>query len=687
MLARGEADAMLAGPVGNFASHLRYIDGIIGLRPGIEEASTLHGLIFDRGALFLADTSVAYEPTPAQIRDTVCQAAAAVRGFGIEPKVALVSHSNFGSRDTPTTVCLRAALTLIRMAAPELEVDGEMQADVALSQALRDRTLPGSPLKGEANLLVLPTLDAANTAYNIVKAVTNAIAIGPILLGPALPAHIVNTSVTSRGIVNMSAIACVGAIQRAPAPAPRLMAEAAEAAALELSDVLIEEICAALTEGNATLAAGLATPLHPADLADLLEQLEIEERAPLIAALGPSFDPEAIAYLDEFVRREVIEALGPEAAGRVVAELESDDAVDILSGLDAAFQLQVLGALPSPERSAIEQGLAFPEDSAGRLMRRELVAVPDYWNAGQAIDYLRGHPDLPDEFYDIILVDPRFRPVAAVPLSNLLRSVRDTSLRAVEQKGLRTFTPETDQEEVGRAFRKYGLVSAPVVAADGRLLGVITVDDVVEVIEEEAEEDILKLGGVQEVDVLPARPHHAAPPAAVARGQPGLLLVGGAGHLGLCRRDRAGGGAGRADADGGSTRRQLGHPGAHGHGPVPGDARDYRPHRLAGGDEGADRRSAQRRRAPRRRLGPRPRVVRLGSVGAPVRRCHADQRRDRRPRRRPYPDRPLAHRPRPRRGLGRVPHHGHRLRRLLRLSGARGTGAAVSRNRALFLVS
>lgn len=272
------------------------------------------------------------------------------------------------------------------------------------------------------------------------------------------------------------------------------------AAPLELSDALVAEVRDGLEDGNATLAAALALPLHAADLADLLQRLGAAERSTLIEALGPDFDPDTLAYLDEFVRDQVIEALGPEAAGLALAQLETDDAVEILADLDEAEQKAILKSLPLPERAVLEQGLAFPEWSAGRLMQREVVAVPEYWTVGQAIDYLRAHPDLPDDFYDLYLIDPRFRVVAAVPLSRVVRSRRATPMQDLKYKELRTFLAETDQEEVARAFRRYALVSAPVVGADGRLLGVITIDDVVDVIDEEAEDDILKLGGVSADD-------------------------------------------------------------------------------------------------------------------------------------------------------------------------------------------
>ena len=269
---------------------------------------------------------------------------------------------------------------------------------------------------------------------------------------------------------------------------------------LELTDALVDEVRDAVAASSPDLIAALTGSLHAADLADLLQRLSREERVAVIAALGTAFDPETIAHLDEFVRDQVLEVLGPTATGEVLAQLETDDAVEILADLDEAQQTEILASLPLPERAAIEQGLAFPEWSAGRLMQREVVAVPEYWTVGQAIDWLRAKPDLPDDFYDIFLIDPRYRVVGDVPLGRLLRPRRAVPLTEIKYKELRSFAADTDQEEVARAFRRYALVSAPVVDADGRLLGVITVDDVVDVIEEEAEDDILKLGGVSEDD-------------------------------------------------------------------------------------------------------------------------------------------------------------------------------------------
>ena len=265
---------------------------------------------------------------------------------------------------------------------------------------------------------------------------------------------------------------------------------------------LVRTVEEALEAGEVGRAAELAGALHAADQADLLEQLGHEERATLVAELKPNLDPELLTHLDETVREEVLEQLTPEETGAAIAQLETDDAIEILADLDETEQIAILQTLPMPERAAVEQGLAYPEDSAGRLMQRELVAAPEFWTVGQTIDYLRAKPDLPDEFYDIYIVNPRFEPVGSIPLSKIVRSRRGVLLTELKLKELHLIPFDMDQEEVGFLFRQYGLVSAPVVDANRRLLGVITVDDVVHVIEEEAEEDILKLGGVPEADIF-----------------------------------------------------------------------------------------------------------------------------------------------------------------------------------------
>ncbi|WP_126536762.1 NADP-dependent malic enzyme [Oharaeibacter diazotrophicus] len=210
-LQRGEADALLTGLEGRFIKRVRDIRSVVGLAPGASDYSALSLLISNRGPLFLTDTYVRPDPTPAEIAETTIQAAAEIRRFGIAPKVALLSASNFGSRDLPSADKLRAALAILRRAAPDLEVDGEMHGDAALSPHERDRVLPKSTLTGEANLLVFPTLDAANITLNVLKIATDALHVGPLLLGTAKSAHILTPSVTSRGVVNMSAFALASA--------------------------------------------------------------------------------------------------------------------------------------------------------------------------------------------------------------------------------------------------------------------------------------------------------------------------------------------------------------------------------------------------------------------------------------------------------------------------------------------
>ena len=204
---RGDADAMLCGLEGRFASRLRHIKDIIGLAPGLRDFSALSLLITPKGAIFIADTHVRTNPSADEIADMTLMCAEHVRRFGMEPKVALVCDSDFGGSDSESARKMRNALGLIRGRASNLQVDGEMQADTALSQLIRDRVMPHSILKGEANVLVMPNLDSANIAFQLVKVMAEALPVGPILIGAARPAHILTPSVTARGIVNMTAIA------------------------------------------------------------------------------------------------------------------------------------------------------------------------------------------------------------------------------------------------------------------------------------------------------------------------------------------------------------------------------------------------------------------------------------------------------------------------------------------------
>lgn len=214
MLRRGEVDAMLCGCQGGFLRHLRYVRNLVGVQKGVTDFSTVNMMIMKQGTFFLTDTYVSVDPTPEHVAETAIMAADVVKRFGITPKAALISHSNFGSHEIKSACKMRDALQLIRTLAPDLEVEGEMHADAAISEEIRSRIFPNSMLKGSANLLVMPTLDAANISYNMVKMLGDGLPVGPILVGAAKPAHVVSPSITVRGIVNMSAIAVVDAINR-----------------------------------------------------------------------------------------------------------------------------------------------------------------------------------------------------------------------------------------------------------------------------------------------------------------------------------------------------------------------------------------------------------------------------------------------------------------------------------------
>jgi malate dehydrogenase (oxaloacetate-decarboxylating)(NADP+) len=210
-LCRGEADAMICGLEGRYMRHLGYIRDIIGAAPGIDHFAALSLLITSKGNYFLADTQVQPEPSAEEIAKTAALAAAHVRRFGVEPKIALLSHSDFGSHDTASARRMRAALALLTAAHPALEIDGEMHADTALRESYRERVFPHSRLRGEANVLIMPTLDAANIADQMIRAIADALPVGPMLMGTARPAHILTPSVTARGVVNMTALAVVEA--------------------------------------------------------------------------------------------------------------------------------------------------------------------------------------------------------------------------------------------------------------------------------------------------------------------------------------------------------------------------------------------------------------------------------------------------------------------------------------------
>ncbi|MEQ9042663.1 MAG: magnesium transporter [Alphaproteobacteria bacterium] len=248
----------------------------------------------------------------------------------------------------------------------------------------------------------------------------------------------------------------------------------------------------------------LVEPLHAADMADLVEHLSGDRRQELVEILPPTSHADLLAHLNETVREEIVEYLGPKEVAAAVIELESDDAVEVIQELDVKEQQEVLGAVPPEERAILEKGLTYPEESAGRMMQREIVAVPSYWTVGETIDFMRETDSLPQDFYDIFVINPAYQPIGKIALSRLLRTRRPVTVTDIMYQEPKTVPATMDQEEVSHLFRQYDLVSAPVVDEGGRLLGVITVDDVVDVIDEEAEEDIMKLGGVQETDIYQA---------------------------------------------------------------------------------------------------------------------------------------------------------------------------------------
>jgi magnesium transporter len=239
-------------------------------------------------------------------------------------------------------------------------------------------------------------------------------------------------------------------------------------------------------------------PLHPADIADLLEQISAPERRDLIRLYDREFDGEILSELDESIRDEVMAILRPEVLADAVRELESDDVVDLIEDLTLVQQDVILDALDDSDRIAVEQSLTYPEKSAGRLMQREVVMAPEHWTVGQAIDYLRAQETLPEQFYHVTLVDPRFKPVGNVTLGKLMGSKRETLLWELTEAVFQIIPAMQSESEVAYAFNQYHLISAPVVDEDERLVGVITIDDAMIVLDEGHEEDILRLAGVGE---------------------------------------------------------------------------------------------------------------------------------------------------------------------------------------------
>jgi len=277
----------------------------------------------------------------------------------------------------------------------------------------------------------------------------------------------------------------------------------------DLEDLALEEdyslnpefvpmVADALDRGDAERLRELLGALHPADIADLMGFLSATDRQELIPHLDADVLAETLSELDTEIREEVLEHVPPAALAKALGEMESDDAADVVDDLEADKRAQVLAAMPEVERAAIETSLAYEDETAGRLMQREVVAAPQFWTVGQAIDHLRRESDsLPELFFDVYVVDPAYKPVGAAPVSSLLRAPREAPLAQL-MEAVTEIPVDMDQEEVAYIFNKYHLISAPVVERGGRLVGQITVDDIVGVIQEESEEDILALAGVSD---------------------------------------------------------------------------------------------------------------------------------------------------------------------------------------------
>ena len=235
---------------------------------------------------------------------------------------------------------------------------------------------------------------------------------------------------------------------------------------------------------------------HESDIAEIITVLAPDLRTALLQLIGDALAPEVFAELDDAVRDDVLEVIDTDTVVNTVQQLDSDDAVFVLEDMDEGERQEVLEQIPQTDRLVLERALDFPEDSAGRLMQSSFISVPPFWSVGRTINYLRDTKDLPDDFLEIYIIDPTYSPVGVVHLAEMLRAQRTNTMEALQHEDFYIIQAETDREEVALLFERYNLVTAPVVDEDSRLIGVITADDVFEVIAEEAGEDILRLGGV-----------------------------------------------------------------------------------------------------------------------------------------------------------------------------------------------
>ena len=260
-------------------------------------------------------------------------------------------------------------------------------------------------------------------------------------------------------------------------------------------------VLSALASGNRANLTAVLQPLHPADIADLIEQLSTTDRARFIRLYDKEFYGEILAEIDEHIREEVISELSPDVLAEAVRDLESDDVVDLVEDLEEEQKQTILGALDEGDRVAVKSLLSYPEQSAGRLMQREVVIAPEHWSVGMAIDFLRNNANLPEQFYHIVLVDPRLHPVGNVSLGKLMSSKRSVLLEEIIEDAFQVIPADQNEADVAYAFNQYHLISAPVVDRENRVVGVITIDDAMVVLDEELEEDIMLLAGVGDSSV------------------------------------------------------------------------------------------------------------------------------------------------------------------------------------------
>lgn len=269
-----------------------------------------------------------------------------------------------------------------------------------------------------------------------------------------------------------------------------------------VSRKFVKQVLSLLEKDDKESVQSLIKDLHFADVAELINVFSSDNRKLFIEAIRREFDPEILTELESDIKEEVLEILGTLSGAKAIQELETDDAVEFIEDLNAEEQQEILEAMPKKQRLELEQSLAYPEDSAGRLTDKNIVSVPEFWTVGQTIDFLRSERNMIDEFYQIFILDPKMHPVGGVMPSQILRSHRNTMMKNIMSTDIKILKAATDQEDVALLFRKYALSSAPVVDKENRTIGVITIDDIVDVIDEEAEEDILHLGGITTGDDL-----------------------------------------------------------------------------------------------------------------------------------------------------------------------------------------